>query len=204
MLPVPEYLKPYAIEQKQKGNQLSFSLKCSCGCERFSVLEINHTEEEKRLIREYENQATKTGWHSIYGGLDSEGKPYSYIKVLGIFKKAIEFPQRPEFMDVHVVKAACLHCRKEITLFDSRYHGYDAMVSGDAKANEYSPQFKARNAKRYHIEVRIESEASWEVSEDLLNCGLSPELCSNAFHWIHIRGTDEKGKKEVLLDSETA
>lgn len=203
MIPTPDYLKQYAIEQKQKGNQLSFKLKCSCGCETFTILEKNYTNDEKRLISEYENKIPYTGWHSIYGGLDANGKPYSYIKILGIFKKYITFPQMPMFIEVNVVKATCSQCQKEIVLFDSRYYGYEGMMSDDVEAKKYIPHFKPISRKLYSIEVSIENEPSLEAFNEVLKKQSSLEFYSNSFSWICIRGLDANGKKKILYDFET-
>ena len=204
MIPTPDYLKQYAIAQKQKGNRLSFKLKCSCGCETFTILEKDYTHNEKKIIREYENKIPHTGWHSIYGGLDSNGKPYSYIKILGIFKKYITFPQTPAFMEVNVMKATCSQCQKEIILFDSRYYGYEGMISSDAEAKKYIPHFKLSSRKLYSIEVTVENEPSLEMFNEVSNKQCSLEFYSNSFSWIRIRGLDENGKKKILYDFETA
>lgn len=204
MIPTPDYLKQYATEQKQKGNQLSFKLKCSCGCDTFTILEKIYTHDEKRLISEYENKIPNTGWHSIYGGLDSNKKPCSYIKILGIFKKHITFPQTPVFMKVNVIKATCSQCQKEIVLFDSRYYGYEGMMSNDAEAKKYIPHFKPKGPKLHGIEVTIENEPSLEAFNEVWNEPCSLAFYSNSFSWIRIRGLDEKGKKLLLFDFETA
>jgi hypothetical protein len=204
MIPTLDYLKQYAIEQKQIGNQLSFKLKCLCGCETFTILERNYTNDEKRLIKEYENKIPYTGLHSIYGGLDSNGKPYSYIKILGIFKKYITFPQTPAFMDVNVMKSTCSQCQKEIILFDSRYYGYEGMMSNDIEAKKYIPHFKQSGHNLYGIEVTVENEPSLEIFNNVSNKQCSLEFYSNSFSWIRIHGLDENGKKKLLYDFETA
>ena len=43
MIPTPEYIKKYALVEKQKGIKLSFGIKCSCGCEKFLI--------KKRIIQ---------------------------------------------------------------------------------------------------------------------------------------------------------
>ena len=204
MIPTPDYLKQYAIEQKQKGNQLSFKLKCKCGCEMFTIFEKNYTNDEKRRISEYENKIPNIGMHSVYGGIDSNGKPYNYIKILGIFKKHITFPQMPVYMEVDVIKATCSQCQEEIVLFDSRYYGYEEMISNDEEAKKYIPHFKPINRKLYGIEITIENEPSLDAFNEILNEQCSLEFYSNSFSSICIYGLDEKENKKVLFAFETA
>lgn len=204
MIPIPEYLKQYAIEPKQKDNHISFKLRCSCGGETFHVLEKDYTNDEKILIKEYKESIPNTGWHTIYGGLDANGKPYQYIKVLGVFKKQITLPQAPVFMDVNVIKAICPKCQKEIVLFDSRYHGYEGMTSPDEEAKKYIPHYKQRDNKLYQIKVAVENEPSLEAFNVGINEQCTFEFYSNSFGWICIHGLDENGKEKLLYDFETA
>ena len=106
MTGVPEYLKPYSSMTNQKSSRLSFHLKCTCGCDVFSIVGNSYTQEEKRLKKEYEEKIPDTGRHSIHGGVDAGGKPYCYIKKFFFFKKYIELPHEPVFMGINVIKAA--------------------------------------------------------------------------------------------------
>lgn len=204
MIPTPEYIKKYALGEKQKGLKLSFGIKCSCGCEKFLIKKMNYTDEEKLIIKEYEDKFPDTGWHTIYGGIDSNGKHYAYIKILGIFKKYITFPKPPIFIDFNILKAICSQCNQEITLFDSRFHGYDGMISTDTEAKEYIPHFKLINNKLYSIKIEIENENDLESFVEVTGEECSSEFYSNAFGWIRISGIDVNGKKTILLELEIA
>lgn len=204
MVPLPEYLKQYALEKKQKGNRCSFKVKCTCGCETFTVLKKNYTNDEKQLIKEYEASIPNTGWHTIHGGIDSNGNPYSYIRILGIFRKYVKFPAPPIFMEIDVIKAKCALCQNEIVLFDSRYHGYNGMTFNDEEVKKYIPHFKQRGNKLYHIEITIENEPSLEAFNEVIGEQCSLDFYSNSFSWIGIYGLDENGKKKLLYDFETA
>ena len=48
MIPIPTYLSQYATEPTQKRNRFSFKLKCTCGCEKFSILNNAYTDDEKQ------------------------------------------------------------------------------------------------------------------------------------------------------------
>ncbi|MBQ4601844.1 MAG: hypothetical protein IJB24_03190 [Clostridia bacterium] len=204
MIPVPEYLKQYASENKQKGNSLSFKLKCTCGCESFTIFEKDYTDNEKQLITQYENKIPDTGSHPIYGGIDSDGNPYSYIKILGIFKKHIEFPQPPGFMWIDVIKAVCSHCQSEIVLFDNRCYGYDGMTVDNEVEKNYICHFRQRDNTSYGIWITVENEPSLEEFNEMMNQQCSLEFYSNSYSRIRIHGFDENGKKKLLYGFETA
>jgi hypothetical protein len=204
MIPIPDYLKQYAVGKKQKGSRLSFKLKCTCGCEKFIIWEKEYTDDEKHLIQEYEDKIPHTGWHSIYGGLDTEGKPYSYIKYFGIFKKRVDFPQIPVCMNMNVIKAVCLQCQNDVVLFDSRTHGYDGMTSDHTEERNCIPHFKQRGNTPYSVEVAIENQPSLEAFNEMMEEQHSFAFYSNSFTSIRICGLGAKGKKELLYDIETA
>lgn len=204
MIPIPDYLREYASEGKQKGNRLYFSLRCPCGCEAFCLSENTYSEDEKILAKKYEKSLPDFGFHSIYGGTDSDGKPYSYIKILGLFRKRITFPDIPVFMRMNVIKALCSQCRKEIILFDSRYHGCNGMTSEDEEARNYQPLFSQRNNKPHGIIVAVENEPSLEAFNDAINGQYPYEVYADSFIGISIYSTEENGRKKLLYDFETA
>ena len=188
MIGVPKYLSQYLSEKKQTGCTLSFKLKCICGCDVFSTVKNSCTPEEKRLQKEYEEKIPNTGWHTIYGGLDTNGKPYSYIKRFFFFKKHIVFPQEPVFMGIHVIKATCSQCKKEITVFDSRYHGYDSQFTSEEQ-KAYVPHFENSKERVGKITITMEQYAE----EDVV-----PEH----FSWIQIFVVNGD-KRHTFFDAET-
>ena len=204
MIPVPDYLKRYASNPIQKGNRLSFEVMCSCGCKLFHIFKINYSDDEKRLIEEYQKRLPRIGLHSVYGGWDAKGHHYQYIKILGIFKKKLEFPIPPIFESINISKVVCSKCQNEIILFDSRYHGYDAMNFDDKAAKKYELDFRVRDREIYGVEVVVENELSLREFQDAMGGACSLECYSNSFRHIRIKITDEKGKKFVICDSETA
>lgn len=188
MVGVPEYLNKYVSEKKQQETRLSFKIKCTCGCEFFSILRNSYTKDEKRLKKEYEEKVPDPGWHTIYGGIDANGKPYSYIKKIFFFKKYIEFPPEPVFMGVNVIKAICSQCNNEIVIYDSRYHGYDSQFITEEQ-RLYVPHFE--NSKAINGNIFISLEQYDEVD-------VSPEHFSR----IQISVT-EGDKRRKFFDAET-
>lgn len=204
MIPIPEYLKQYASAEKRAGNRLSFRLQCTCGCDTFALWKNSYTEEEQRSIHEYEDSFPHIGGHALYGRIDSEGKPYHYIKILGIFKKKIQIPSPPVFMGICVIRAVCPRCEHEIVLFDSRCHGYDGMNAACEETRIYTPHFKQVGNGSHGIEIAVENEPSLEAFCDAAGQKCSQEFYSNAFGRICIRTVDAHGKKKLFYDMETA
>ena len=125
-------------------------------------------------------------------------------KILGIFKKKIQLPPPPIFETITISKIVCSKCKNEIVLFDSRYYGYDGVNSDNEAAKKYVLDFKVRTHKLYGVEVVVENELSLREFNDAVGKECSFECYSNSFSNIRINITDEKGKKSVLCDSETA
>ncbi|MBR6430313.1 MAG: hypothetical protein IKS27_03785 [Oscillospiraceae bacterium] len=189
MIAVPAYLTSFADSIRTAKETLSFDIKCTCGCGSFKLVKNSHTAEEKKTLEEYEQSLPKTGWHTIYGGIDENGKPYSYIRKLFFFKKYIEFPPEPFFVNIKVVKAICESCKKEIILFDSRLNGYDSQESTDEEL-EYDPYFKKSNSQCCGVSVKLEQFEDENIDP-------------NHFSWIWIYKKDGS-RKTVFFDEETA
>lgn len=189
MSQIPEYLRPYAKEMTQKDSRPSFKLRCSCGCETFLAVKNQLTPEEEEQKINYQNSFPDIGWHSLNGGIDANGKPYAYIRKFFFFKKYINIPPEPVFMSVNVVKAVCADCHKEIILFDSRCHGYDAQFA-TKEQKSYLPHFDNEKGKTGSIRICIDPTDGLDDR---------PEL----FSWINISVTDGT-KKRTFFDAETS
>lgn len=204
MIPIPDYLKQYASELQQKGSGISFKLRCTCGCKSFVVLDKSYTEDKKRLIKEYEDSCPDVGWHSIHGGIGPDGKPCHYIKILGLFRKNIAFPEAPACMNINAVKACCAQCSSEIILFDNRYHGYDGMISDYDEEREYILHFSQKSSEICKLEIVVENAPSIESFCENTEEQCSHAFYSNAFSRITIYTVNEDGRKKQLYDFETA
>ena len=188
MIEVPAYMKQYANNVKVKKEIIQFSLRCNCGCDSFRLIRNNYTDDENKQIEESNRiNDKKVGWHTIYGGLDKDGKPYSYIKILGIFKKYFEWEPLPLCANIKVVKAICVSCGKEIIVFDNRLHGCDS-IDVTKEALEYIPHFDG-NSKKKECKVSIEIEQSEENND------------SNLFSNIMIY--EVRNEKKIYFEMET-
>jgi len=89
-------------------------------------------------------------------------------------------------------------------LFDSRYHGYDAIISRHTQdVNTYHPQFERTSPKASAIMVRIRNDLSYNEYCDTVereNHAAYP----NAFSSITIYLVGENGSKHMVFDIETS
>lgn len=196
MRSIPQYLQDYALRQDGKDTQVRFSIACTCGNSWLEVYENCLSEEDQRQAEICEKACRKLacglwGATSIPG---AEGKLHHW-KFLSPFgmkgpKKEIMLPPMPAGSLIAAVQCRCPRCGTEFTLFDSRYHGYDAIVQppGEDLLN-YTPQFKLLR-KKCCLEVKV----TYESAKD----------DSNAFDWINIFAISEKGKRATIFGWETA
>ena len=99
--------------------------------------------------------------------------------------------------DAAVVKAVCCGCGAEYTLFDSRLHGYDAVISDHRDALPPLPAFRQLNLLAAPLSIHIENDAAPDEFPD-------EQEHANAFAWITITGRFGRFRKKVLFDRETA
>ena len=186
MIGVPGYLKAYAQNENRRGENVSFDIRCSCGCELFH-LRKNYLTVEELKVRE-ERMRSRPGFRTVYGELGEDGKIHHYIRRFFFFKQPVELPEAPPFDGVAVVKAVCGSCGKEIVLFDSRENGLDAELASE-EAREYVPHF--REDKPQYSAVCVSMEQDADVTMD-----------PNLFTRIRIY-RKKAGKKRCFFESET-
>ncbi len=211
-VPIPNYLKDIAVFEKHKDNWVHFSIKCVCGCDKFSVYENYLNKEEKALVKPYYDALM-----DIYGRKtpmkmtrDDDGnvhywKLYEPFKGLDGAHEEIIVPEQPYFSGVMVIKIKCSVCGKEHIIFDNRLHGYDGMISEETKETmEYEPHFRAKCKDIVSLAIKVENNESFEEFNEDCDLGFTPEQYSNAFSWLVIYKIDQKGKKTKILDLECA
>lgn len=99
--------------------------------------------------------------------------------------------------DAAVVKAVCCGCGAEYTLFDSRLHGYDAVISNHRDALPPPLAFRQLNLLAAPLSIHLENDAAPDEFPD-------EQERANAFDWITITGRFGRFRKKVLFDRETA
>ena len=207
-MPIPEYLQTYAVNPQTKKNHTAFDLRCTCGHELFRASRRVETKEEKRLVRPYydyllmvfsgprkvtkEEDGTVRHWHTENGEWVEDN-----------------YPERPFFAGIEVFRVTCAACGREITVFDSRYHGYDALYCDGLtpEAEAYEPAFRPignRVGSPMRIALKLEHDESLEEFRENVGAEAAYEEYANAFTWIWVYATDPKGKKKRIFESETA
>ena len=190
MTEVPDYLKQYAHNIKRKKEEISFGIKCTCGCEDFSLAKNTLNAEEKKEVEEVEKQAPDTGWHTLYGMRGEDGNDHWYIRRFFFWKKEVFFPKFPYYYGINVVKAVCSSCQKEILLFDNRLHGWDSQDVPE-EHQKYVPHFSKKMPKPGKVWVCLEQPDDEE------------EVDPRLFTWIVIYAVRD-GHKRAFFEEETA
>ncbi len=155
MIAVPEYLKPYADDVRIRKDGVTFSLRCPCGCDSFLLLKNGPSKDEKKRLREYNDRLAGIGRHTLYEGTDRNGKSYSYIRILGIFKKHIDAGEEPLSQRIKAVKAECASCRRQIDIFDSRKHGFDSKFATEEE-QRYDLHFPQAKDDPCKVSLKVE------------------------------------------------
>ena len=211
MIPVPEYLKELACEESRKGTWLTFSVKCTCGNQHFIVFKNCQTKQEQEQMKPYNDALVDSvsGCWASTCTRDEDGtlhywKLYTPLGLKGP-KKEVFIPEAPPFAFVEVVMIVCSSCGKEHTLFDSRVHGYDGMISEKQSAKlSYQPTFKKKCRTPVTIKVKIENDLTLEEFRGNSGLDANEETYANGFGWIGIYVTNSDGKTKKIFEFETA
>ena len=207
-MPIPVYLQTYAVNPQTKKNHTAFDLRCTCGHKLFHASRRAETKEEKRLLKPYydylnlvfsgprkvtrNEDGTVRHWHTEDGEWVEDN-----------------YPERPFFAGIEVFRVTCAACGREITVFDSRFHGYDAIYCGDLtpEAEAYEPAFRQvgnRDSSPMRIALKLEHDESLEEFRENIGAEATYEAYADAFTWIWVYATDPKGKKKRIFEAETA
>ena len=201
---VPSYLRMIADQIKERKEGTTFRLKCPCGCNTFLLAKSkNNEKEQKNSFDSYWN-SFKFPVFSLKQAIDKHnGEKYIYgTTFFGIKLGKFYIKDLPVFNTRQIVKARCSQCGLEFVIFDSRYHGYNALTENkqEIKDNELTIQLVwTKNPKEIVVDIR--STLSYE--EFVEDFGEDIEKYSNAFESIDIYITTN-GRKKSFFEEETA
>lgn len=207
-MPIPVYLQKYAVNPQAKKNHTAFDLRCTCGHELFFAFRRAETKEEKRLVKPYYDYLLTVFSSPRKMTKDEDGTVHRWHNEDGEWVED-NFPEQPFFAGIEVFRVTCTACGHEITVFDSRYHGYDALYCDELtpEAKAYEPSFRPtgnRDGSPMRIALKLEHDESLEEFRENVGDEATSEEYANAFTWIWVYATDQKGKKKKVFESETA
>ena len=207
-MPIPEYLQKYAVNPQTKKNHTTFDLRCTCGHELFHASRRAETKEEKRLLKPYYDYLEFIYKCPRKYTIDENKIVHYWHSENGVWVED-NYPERPFFAGIEVFRVTCAACGHEITVFDSRYHGYDTLYCDELtpEAKAYQPTLRPtgnRDGSPMRIALRLEHDESLEEFRENVGAEATPEEYADAFTWIWIYGIGKNGKRKKLFESETA
>ena len=207
-MPIPEYLQTYAVNPQTKKNHTAFDLRCTCGHELFRASRRVETKEEKRLLKPYYDYLEFIYKCPRKYTIDENKIVHYWHSENGVWVED-NYPEKPFFAFIDTLCVTCAACEKRITLFDSRFHGYDAIYCGDLtpEAEAYEPAFRPignRDGSPMRIALKLEHDESLEEFRENIGAEATYEAYADAFTWIWVYAIDQKGKKKKIFESETA
>lgn len=216
-MPIPHYLKPIAVPEKQQGAWTYFRIRCRCGCERFFVYQNAFTKEEREQEKPYrdaldelwstgcaactqDEDGTVHHWR-VYTSEDEDEADDGTDREER--REEVFLPVRPYFSGIAVIRIRCAACGGEQVLFDSRIHGYEAVTGErDPQVTAYEPHFRPKGKTAVPLLCRVENDGTFDEFRENTGADLTEEQYTDAFDWITVYRTD--GKRVRIFDRETA
>lgn len=203
MIYVPTYLKECTKIKKVQKDAIILQVLCNCGCSKFYLLENVLDIEEDNIIKAYENRFSK--WSRIENYTDPITR-IRYLVARNTFGRIFDKIPVSEIWDIertYILKVECGECGSQSVIYDSRYYGYDAIVTKkqlSTESKEY--QYRLLQKKSMEVEIKIRNDLTYdEYCEETQES--STEEFPNAFSSIEIYGIKD-GKKKKYFESETA
>lgn len=206
---IPAYLRHISREIKVKDCRTSYAVICEYGEEKFWLYSNYFTPEEKKALEPHDEAMKEltSGFWGYECHRDKAGNFRYYKLLFPFFKKEVKVPEAPIFASVECWQAECCRCGKKHVLFDNRIHGYDGIFCRQEETLAYEPHFK-----KLRLQHGEPMKLEMEVAHDPTPAQIRQEIgelvddvtCSNAFGWICVRRVDEKGRRRIVLDYETA
>ena len=204
----PKYIENILSITKEKRGEIECDVVCECGARPFVGYKNVIVRSEEEAAYEAADKAFTEKYSRIRFG-DENGVSYLY-GMKGLFgEEILEKFEYKQLDSTEVVKVKCAVCGKEYILFDSRFHGYDAIIHEreskyDGVVYDFAPiVWKKDKDGLATFTVKIQNDDS--LKDFIENAyETDEETYSNSFGWITIKAVNIKTKaKKVLLDMET-
>ena len=214
-----KFIKPTHLDNISKitsrNNYAIFlDILCECGGDEFEVIKNDRDKEKEKEWDEWAYKREmfwKTGRkmmiYSTVPYIDKkDGKMYEYGKsYFGIRVGKYSLEEKPKFTRVVVIKAKCLKCGREYSLFDNRVHGLNSvLINNFADEKLVFSKYKHFESvtQKFKIEVEIISDYKEEKIAELIKKETNQQTFSNCFTKINIFGTPVDTSKKILIHSE--
>ena len=204
----PKYIENILSVTKEKRGEIECDVVCECSSTHFiGYKNVIVRSEEEAAYEEAYNEFNRKYIRIRYGA--ENGVPYLY-GMKGLFGEEILEKFESKGLDAtEIIKVKCAACGKEYILFDSRFHGYDAIIPEreskyDGVVYDFAPiVWKKDKDGIATITVTIRNDDTLE--EFIENAyKTDEETYSNSFGWITVKAVNAKTKaKKILLDMET-
>ena len=193
---------------KEKRGEIECDVVCECGSVRFIAYKNVITRSEDEAAYEIAYNAFNKKYRRVRFG-NENGITYLY-GMKGLFGETILEKFEYKRLDAtEIIKVKCAVCGKEYILFDSRFHGYDALIPEreskyDGVTYDFAP-IAWKNDKDGIATITVKIQNDDTLEEFIENAYETDEKTySESFGWISIKAVNVKTKaKKVLLDSET-
>ena len=212
---IPEHLRDIAINiKKAKRNTVYCQLRCSCGCQNFSVYKSQY---DPSPLEVYEKSLKFPIFESV-GKIDKQGRRYwVYKTIFGIpigkrYHDELLLPNG-SYCYSDIIKIKCVECGKEHIIFDGDKHGYDAIttvIENIVGTIHFQADYENQNYRTLRkccgVEVAFQNDNSYEEIEQIFNSHkipLTQEQYINAFSWFIVSAIVD-GKTRVIFDMETS
>ena len=209
MIPKPKYIENILSIVKEKRGFLHCDVVCECGSNHFCGFEniIMQTDEEIKYEKDL------IDFHKKYNRItfgNENGISYMYGMKNLFGDEIVEKLESKSFDSTIIIKVKCATCGKEYILFDSRFHGYDAMIpkrnnNFDNIIYDFKPIIWKKDTEgEATFTVSIQNDESLEEFVDNAY-EADEETYSNSFGWIKIKAKNIKTKaSKTIVDLETA
>ena len=204
----PKYIENILYITREKHGEIECDVVCECGARHF----IGYKNVIVRSAEEAAYEAADKAFTEKYSRIrfgEENGVSYLY-GMKGLFgEEILEKFEYKQLDSTEVVKVKCAVCGKEYILFDSRFHGYDAIIPEreckyDGVVYDFAPIiWKKDQDGLATFTVKIQNDDSLE---DFIENAYETdeETYSNSFGWIIIKAVNIKTKaKKTIIDIET-
>ena len=202
-MPIPTHLTKFANPIVKNIHKAIFGIKCCCGNTCF-MLTKSKTHHNGKIADDYYD-SLKVPVFSVHSAIDKKsGKRYFYGKTFFGIHVGKHFAEDFGTMgDIEVVEIECLNCKTHFVIFDSRYHGYDALAEQHCDPSAENNILLEKKVIVSDIIIKLRYDLSDAELRTVFGAECSEKDLTEAYGSIIIDGIVDE-KKQRLSERETA